>query len=292
MRLTKTLSAVAAAAALVITGGAAHAGVDTLPDAPTGPLAGATVTELKAPKPDWYTDALHAEVSAAAADGEGVAIPDGVQVPTSALVFTGIRPGAWMISPSGCTLNFVFGSPGKYHIGTAGHCAEVGDEVTIIAAPDLMMTIGKTVRSVDNGVGDDFALIQVYPEMQQHVNPSMAYFGGPTGVGSPQQGDIVEHAGHGLVIGTGGTPRAGVVVYRGPGDDGRGDAFAWGGAATPGDSGSAVRESDGTAAGDLTHLVVDPQYAPGIVAGTSIQRMLKIARLPLATAPDGPDPTS
>ena len=34
----------------------------------------------------------------------------------------GIRPGSWMIAPAGCTMNFVFGSPGSYSIGTAGHC--------------------------------------------------------------------------------------------------------------------------------------------------------------------------
>jgi hypothetical protein len=126
--------------------------------------------------------------------------------------------------------------------------------------------------------------------MEQYVNPSMAYFGGPTGVGSPQPNDVVEHAGHGLVIGTGGTPRAGVVVYRGKGDGG--DAFAWVGAASPGDSGSAVRLANGQAAGDLTHLVVGGPYVPGDVAGTTIERMLTIAGKPLATAPDGPDPTS
>ena len=126
--------------------------------------------------------------------------------------------------------------------------------------------------------------------MEQYVNPSMSYFGGPTGAGSPQSGDVVEHSGHGLVIGTGGTPRAGVVVYRGPGEGG--DAFAWVGAASPGDSGSAVRLANGQAAGDLTHLVVGGDYVPGDVAGSTIARMLQIAGRPLATAPDVPDPTS
>jgi hypothetical protein len=130
----------------------------------------------------------------------------------------------------------------------------------------------------------------VRPSMEQYVNPSMTYFGGPTGAGNPQPNDVVEHAGHGLVIGTGGTPRAGVVVYRGNGDGG--DAFAWVGAASPGDSGSAVRLANGQAAGDLTHLVVGGPYVPGNVAGTTIQRMLTIAGKPLATAPDTPDPTS
>ena len=263
------------------------AGATAAPDLTVAPT---TYVELKAPQPDWYTPALHQRVVAAGERGESVPIPEGVDYPTSGLAFTGIRPGAWIIAPAGCTTNFVFGSASDYYIGTAGHCTEVGDEVTLIAAPGVLMNIGTTVRSVNQDVGNDFALIDVSPAMEQYVNPSMAYFGGPTGVGSPQPNDVVEHSGHGLVIGTGGTPRAGVVVYRGPGDGG--DAFAWVGAASPGDSGSAVRLADGTAAGDLTHLVVGGPYVPGNVAGTTIARMLQIAGKPLATAPDGPDPTS
>ncbi len=244
--------------------------------------------ELKAAQPDWYTPQLHQRVLAAAERGESVPLPEGVDMPTSGLAFTGIRPGAWIIAPAGCTTNFVFGSSADYYIGTAGHCTNVGDEVTLVAAPGVLMNIGTTVKSVNQGVGNDFALIDVRPEMEQYVNPSMAYFGGPTAAGSPQSGDVVEHSGHGLVVGTGGTPRAGVVVYRGAGDGG--DAFAWAGAASPGDSGSAVRLANGQAAGDLTHLVVGGEYLPGDVAGTTIARMLQIAGRPLATAPNVPDP--
>lgn len=287
MKLGRSLTVLASALALVATAPAANA---LLPGTPT-PWAGHKVVELKFATPSWYTDALASRAHAAGLKGAGVAIPDGVNYPTSGLLFQGIRPGAWILEPAGCTANFVFGSPGNYAIGTAGHCAEVGDEVTIVAAPEVLMTIGKVVKSVDNGIGDDFALIDIYDAMQQHVRPSMAYFGGPTGVGDPQVGDVVEHAGHGLVIGTGGTPRAGVVTYRGVGEERRSDAFAWVGAASPGDSGSPVRLVSGEAAGDLTHLVVGTRYAPGFIAGTSIERMLKIAGKPLATAPDGPDPT-
>lgn len=247
-------------------------------------------TPLATETPSWYTPTLHAEVLAAAERGEGVPLPDGVDVPASALAFTGIRPGAWILFPAGCTTNFVFGSSRDLFIGTAGHCAEVGDEVTIVAAPGVLMNIGTVVKSVDRGVGDDFALIDVRPAMEQHVTASTAWFGGPTAAGDPRSGDAVLHAGHGLVIGTGGTPRAGAVVYRGPGDGG--DAFAWVGAATPGDSGAFVLESNGTAAGNLTHIVVGGPYLPATTAGTSIQRMLQIAGRPLVTAPMLPDPLS
>ncbi len=265
---------------LALLGTAFAPATSTLDDAPTAiPLATET--------PDWYTPELHAKVLAAAEDGEGVPLPDGVEVPASALAFTGIRPGSWMLFPSGCTMNFVFGSPGSdSYIGTAGHCAQTGEAVTIVAAPGILMNIGTTAKSVDNGVGDDFALIDIRPSMEQHVNPSTAYFGGPTAKGDPRFGDPVTHAGHGLVIGTGGTPRAGVVTLR------DGSTYAWAGAATPGDSGSFVLESDGTAAGNLTHLVAGTYYQGGDIAGTSIGRMLRIAGKPLATAPQLPDPLS
>lgn len=289
MRVPRPLLVLAAAVALAAPTAPAYA---TTPSDATALLGDVNAVELETPSPDWYTPRLDAEVRAAAEIGEAVAIPEGVDIETSALLFAGIRPGSWMISPAGCTMNFVFGTPSDYYIGTAGHCAEVGDEVTIVAAPGVLMNIGTTVRSVDNGIGDDFALIDVRPQMEQYVNPSMAYFGGPTAAGNPQVGDLVVHAGHGLVIGTGGTPRAGLVVYRGEGDESRSDAFAWDGAAAPGDSGSPVRALSGEAAGDLTHLVIGGKYVPGVVAGTTIDRMIAIAGKPLATAPDGPDPAT
>ena len=159
--------------------------------------------ELKKETPAWYTDALHEKVVAAGKKGESVPIPEDANVPQSALAFTGIRPGSWMFAPSWCTLNFVFG--GTDSIGTAGHCASVGDEVTIIAAPGVLMAIGTTTKSVDGGIGNDFALIDVYPAMEQYVNPSMAILAGPTGKKAPVLGDPILHVGHGLAIGTGGT---------------------------------------------------------------------------------------
>ena len=248
---------------------------------------GRRAIELKSETPDWYTPQLHERVVAAGKRGKTVPLPDGVEVPAG-LAFTGIRPGAWIIFPAGCTTNFVFG--GGTSIGTAGHCTSVGDEVTLIAAPGVLMNIGTTSLSVDNGIGNDFALIDIYPEMLQYVNPSMSYFAGPTGAADPAFGDVVLHSGHGLVIGTGGTPRAGVVTYTGPGDtNDPNDAYGWDGAAMLGDSGSAVRNATGAAAGNLTHLVVGTEYLPAYIAGTTIGRMQELAGS-VTTASLVPDP--
>ena len=257
---------------------------------------GAYAKELKKETPAWYTDRLHERVVAAGKRGQSVPLPDDAAVPKSALLFTGIRPGSWMLSPSWCTLNFVFG--GTDSIGTAGHCVKTGDEVTIVAAPGVLMSIGTTTKSVDGGIGNDFALIDVYPAMEQYVNPSMAILAGPTGSKAPALGDPIVHVGHGLAIGTGGTARAGVVTY--PNfpvisdifgqNQNDADAYGWNGAVTPGDSGSAARAATGEAVGNVTHLIVGSDYVPSTFAGTTIERMLEIAGQPLSTASLVPDP--
>ena len=286
-------------------------------DIPEGAIpleGGGYAQELKREKPAWYTPELHKRVVAAGA--EGVPIPENADIPASGLAFTGIRPGAWMFSPSWCTMNFVFGgtsgtttttaakgkaAAGKktatsgggsgWYIGTAGHCAEVGDEVTLIAAPGLLMNIGRTVKSYNNDIGKDFALVEIYPEMVQYVNPSMTHWGGPTGTNqNVAVGDPVVHSGHGLAIGTGGTPRAGVVTYVGNGDNNAETAYGWDGAAMLGDSGSAVRHVDGRAEGNLTHLVVGTEYAPAFIAGTTAEYMEQLAGLPICDAPLVPNP--
>jgi hypothetical protein len=301
--------AVLIAAALAVPATAATS--TAVPEGAVALPGGGYAKQLSAPTPDWYTPELHQQVIAAGA--EGVAIPEGANIPASGLAFTGIRPGAWMFFPSWCTMNFVFGGTstststttkvkanGKpsrsgggsgWYIGTAGHCAEVGDEVTLIAAPGVLMNIGKTVKSVDAGIGKDFALIEIYPEMVQYVNPSMTHWGGPTGTNyDPAFGDPIVHSGHGVGIGTGGTPRAGVVTYIGKGDNSSETAYGWDGAATPGDSGSAVRHANGLAEGNLTHLVVGTHYAPAFIAGTTAEYMEQLAGKRICYAPLIPNP--
>jgi hypothetical protein len=287
MSARRWLPALCAVGVLVVSTATATAQIDMAQGKPRQ----AAYAELEAPRPDWYTERLEARVADAGRRGHVVPVPRQVDLPASGLAFAGIRPGAWIVAPTGCTTNFVFGTRRDYFIGTAGHCAKVGQQVTLLTAPGVLMNIGRTVKSVDRGVGNDFALIDVRPRMEKHVNPSMTYFGGPTRAGAPAEGDLVEHAGHGTVIGTGGTPRAGAVVYRGAGERERGRAFTWVGASSAGDSGSPARTVNGAAVGNLTHFVKGSEYAPANVAGTTIARMLQIAGRRLATAPDLPDPS-
>jgi hypothetical protein len=234
---------------------------------------------LKAATPAWYTDAVAAQVQAA--NGAPVAAPSDAPLPSE----IGIRPGAWMIAPSGCTMNFIFGSPGSYSIGTAGHCGKSGEAVVLLTlapggANPVLVDVGTVQQSVDGGIGNDFALVSIRPELQSWVSPTIAIVAGPCGSYTGSGPEAVFHYGHGLAIGTGGTPRAGLAL--------RWDstAFGWTGAAIFGDSGSPVRVNTGMqAAGDLTHLVVDSRWLPSYIAGTRMGRILQIAGQPLANSP-------
>lgn len=220
----------------------------------------------------------------------------------------GIRPGAWLLFVSGnsigwCSAAHVYGSPGSYSVSTAGHCGKPGDVVTMIAAFGnradatgvVLLDIGTISTSHDGGLGNDWALIGVRPELQSLVTPTMAFWGGPRGMFT-SQGDAasvsfpgnsliptpavdpnpalvqqIVHYGHGTGIGAGGTPRSGTSISW------RADTFMFFGAISPGDSGSGSNTLLGDAPGDNmeaaginTHLYVDPlmRKGLGVMGGT------------------------
>lgn len=226
---------------------------------------------LRAERPSWYTEALHQRVLRA--EGTPVAAPAQAPLPSE----IGIRPGAWMVAPAGCTMNFIFQQGSSYAIGTAGHCvSSVGEPVTLLTlAPGtenpVLVNVGSVLTFRDNGIGDDFGLVSVRPELNAWVDPTTAVVGGPCGQYGGSGPETVWHYGHGVGIGTGGTPRAGVALSW------RADTYGWDGAAIFGDSGSPVRVTDLKAAGNLTHLVVDTTWLPSFIAGTRIGKMLQIA---------------
>ena len=221
--------------------------------------------------------------------------------------YFGIRPGAWILLISGnsigwCSAAHVFGSPGAYDISTAGHCGKTGDIATVIGAvgnnTPVLIDFGKFATSHDGGVGNDWALIDIFPQFQHLVTPTMAFWGGPRGsftkTGSvasigfaknnllaprvttnpdPFLAQGIAHYGHGTGIGAGGTPRVGTSISWGA------DHFMFFGAITPGDSGSGSNTTGGDsvgavneAAGINTHIYVDPlmRKGLGIMAGTRV----------------------
>ena len=184
-----------------------------------------------------------------------------------------IQPGAQMLRPHGCTLNFVFEGQTlarKLYIGTAGHCVNgVGERVTM--ADGEIGTVAFRVLEFP----DDFALIEIDGALRELVSPEVRGLGGPTGstdAGSTEVGDEVRLYGHGLVYGltelTRGRP--GVLTHD--------DAATWH-AALPaifGDSGGPVLHgSTGRALGVISGVSGD-QTRPHTVNGTTVARALDL----------------
>ena len=249
--------------------------------------------------PDWYDTAFHERVLKAGR--AGVPLPPGASMPGSTeavgMATLGIRPGTWLISLdtrrigfSWCTANFVFQKNGVYGLGTAGHCA-AGDsiggfpDVTAYVVPPAgqgvpgIYHIGRFVMSRNNGVGEDFAMVEIDAQYSGWMNPTMPVWGGPTGVYTSDLPTAVKHFGHGAVVGTGGTPRAGVAPIW---DARNSHAFAWYGCGMVGDSGSAVNVVTGEGAGNFTHIIISDgipngEILPGMLAGTRLTYILQLA---------------
>ena len=261
--------------------------------------------------------------------------PDGVERPP-----VGIGPGTWLISlfcsniggvnaPDGfawCTANFVFKNGSTYGLGTAGHCGAAGalaSPVTAVVTPPPevcanggscapgLYAIGTFQIVRNNGLGDDFALISIYPQFNSWMRATMPVFGGPTGsylgglVGVSGQtvsaaGDtvnlpsfspaVVGHCGHGAVVGAGGTCRSSVGLFAAS------TWYAWYGPSFEGDSGSGVEILGNysaplnavPAAADLTHIIIldatvnrnlgitEGPDQPGMIGGTQMGKILSI----------------
>lgn len=202
----------------------------------------------------------------------------------------GIRPGALMTSPAGCTMNFVFRngpSGGDRYIGTAGHCVGgIGQRVSLsgVGAMGTVVYVGRDDPDYDYRLLD-FALVKVDAARVSQVNPAMCHWGGPTSMVAPPplfaHAVPVVHYGHGIVTGTFKETKAR-----------RGLAFWWGslnfwflGAVAFGDSGSAVMTMDGAAAGVAVEITAFDNKATRI--DVSIDRASRYLGVPLTlmTAP-------
>lgn len=255
-----------------------------------------TLRTLDLPRPAWLTDDLETQIVATGpqglevslgpkadatvqADCLGTAPPyvgaDGVSV-------FAVSAGTCMVSPSGCTMNFVFTDGTSNYIGTARHCAGKGKTViaqvatrvdptdTVIAT---LAAIGTVVKSWNQGIGRDFALVRINPGFK--VVPGVAGALGPTGVfcGDPV-GQPVMHYGHGYIF----------FVEQGYAKFGEvipdltllvkfttSNGYNWVGYGLPGDSGSEVMNDAGLAVGDLTHGIgVAGVPVPGLNFGTDM----------------------
>jgi hypothetical protein len=250
---------------------------------------------LDQPRPAWLTDQLEAKIVASGTEGVEVNLgprPTATQLNclgtappyagTDGVSATAVSAGTCMVSPSGCTMNFVFTDGASSYIGTAGHCAGGGKTViaqigTRVDPTDsvivMLAAIGNVVKSWNAGIGRDFALVKINPGVK--VVSGMAGALGPTGVfcGDPV-GQPVMHYGHGYIFFVEqGNPKFGEVVpdltllfkFASP------NGFNWVGYGLPGDSGSGVMNAAGLAVGDLTHGIgVAGVPVPGLNMGTDM----------------------
>lgn len=194
---------------------------------------------------------------AAAPAADAVPVTHGPLMPAMLLlaqdVPTGIRPGAWIVRPNGCTLAFiVHDAAGAPYALTAGHCLAEGQPVSLYGDG----VVGTVVASRNDGLGEDFALVRVHADKAHLVDPTMIGWGGPVGVqDGTVRGDVLHYG-----WGTATWPTDDTRCRRGTAsvmhEDER--SFAFVAAALWGDSGSAVIDADGRALGILTHVSTDP----------------------------------
>lgn len=240
--------------------------------------SGARPQKLRAAEPAWFSKDEKRRVRE---DDDGVTMAP-VDAPLPGEI--GIRPGSWMISPFWCTMNFIFQKGGTLAIGTAGHCIDGNEPVVLLTlAPSssvpVLVELGRVLLRRDAGVGKDYALVEIPPEHHDWVFPTLAVVGGPCGVYSENTPLPVAHYGHGVGVGTGGTPRAGLGFsladdpgfVRGVDWDWDDDSIVWAGLINGGDSGSGVRVGTMPAVSNLTHGIGITGLEPSALAwGTRV----------------------
>ncbi|NMH99241.1 serine protease [Pseudonocardia acidicola] len=197
-----------------------------------------------------------------------------------------IHPGVQTVTDGGgsCTSNFVFTSGGRVFLGQAAHCAGTGQATETNGCDSGTMPLGTTVKvegasrpatmvysswvtmqhdgetDPDTCAHNDFALVELDAADTAKVNPSVPFFGGPTGInvdGLPAGAEVYSYGNSPLRQGISAlSPKAGVSA---------GDvAGGWGhevytvSPGVPGDSGSAYMDGSGRAVGLLSTLNLAP----------------------------------
>jgi len=205
-----------------------------------------------------------------------------------------ITPGIQTITDGAgqCTTNFVFtDAAGEVYLGQAAHCARTSEEQNGCKAPSrpLGTKVTFTAHGTRYDAGEqlghgrlaysswrtmqrrgekdrnicaynDFALVRVARGSRDGVNPSLPYWGGPTGLTA----DGVDDYSVSLVYGYGrsslrrdGSPssRQAATLMPGSDTDGWSHTIFSRSPGIPGDSGSGYVDSDGRALGTLSTLV-------------------------------------
>lgn len=215
-----------------------------------------------------------------------------------------VHPGVLLvIDGKGCTANFVFtDAAGHFYLGQAAHCASRGDIEEFNGCTDEVLPLGTEVAirgsrvtgalaynswATMQAVGEtdqnacranDFALVRLPDSAAGQLNPSVPYFGGPTGLRADTAGlgDLAYAYGNaptrqGIAELS---PKRGAVLTRTDEDWTYLTYFMT--PVIPGDSGSGVLDEQGRALGVASSLIVLPYPAANGVV--SLARALAYAQ--------------
>jgi hypothetical protein len=223
-------------------------------------------------------------VATVAAGALAVAGPAAAAPPWAPAGSATVHPGVQTVTDGGqCTANFVFFDATDIYIGQAAHCSGTGAATDTNGCDAGSLPLGTPVE-VDGasrpgtlaysswiamqaaGESDantcdynDFALVRLDPADHGKVNPSIPFWGGPTGViGTTAQGAKVLSYGNSSLRGgvTQLSPKEGVSLGQSGG--GWTHSVFTVSPGIPGDSGSAFIDKQGRAFGVLATLQIAP----------------------------------
>jgi hypothetical protein len=208
-----------------------------------------------------------------------------------------ITPGVQMYTQGAqCTANFVYtDAVGTTYVGYAAHCAGLGEATDTNGCQADSLPLGTRVTFNEGGnlasegtvVGhgtlaysswvtmhdlgttdastcayNDLALVRVDPADVGKVNPSVPFYGGPTGIDTDgtRAGDKVYSYGNSSLRGglSALSPKVGTSLGDAPEDGGWSHPLYTLTPGIPGDSGSGFLSADGTAVGVLSTLGLAP----------------------------------
>jgi hypothetical protein len=204
-----------------------------------------------------------------------------------------IAPGVQMVTRGAqCTGNFVFrDARARVYVGYAAHCAGTGGATDTNGCRSGSLPLGTRVRFAEGATaatggttlgrgrlaysswrtmrsrgvtgagicsGNDFALVRVGKAHRSKVDPSVPFWGGPTGLaGAPAAGGQVFSYGSSSLRPTDVlSPKAGASL--GSTDNGWGFDVYTATPGIPGDSGSGFLDADGRAVGTLSTVAIAP----------------------------------
>jgi hypothetical protein len=195
-----------------------------------------------------------------------------------------IHPGVQtMTDGAQCTANFVYSDGTNVYIGQAAHCSGTGGNTETDGCSSPTLPVGTKVdvggaskqgtmvynswatmqqlgeKDANTCAYNDLALVQLDPADAANVNPSVPYWGGPTGLGgaTAQGDDVYSYGNSELRAGiTTLSPKKGVSL--GTDSGGWNHTVYTATPGIPGDSGSGFLDKNGRAFGILSTVAIAP----------------------------------